>query len=481
MKATLIFPGITLSGWGSFGRGASSEANFTPYGLAYVSAYARKEGHEIDVIDLRKLSGWEEFRSEIKKRSSRVFGISSMSVDFSAAGEAARLIKEADASSVVVLGGVHATVATDEADKTGLFNHIITGEGEISFSRLLSALEKFAPPEKIIRGLSGKIEELPHPDRDAFDYENGEAAYPWLPFMERPFVSIIAGRGCPFNCAFCQPAERMVFGGRSKIRPVIDIIAELSFLRERYNFNSLLIHDDLFTLHRGQVLDFCRAYRKESFPASFTCQARADFIVKNEDVVVKMAQAGLKCLMIGFESGSQRILDFLKKGTTVEQNRAAAEICSKHGIRIFANYMFGVPTETEDEVRQTVSFIRGIRPSHPSPCFFTPYPGTELGDFCIKNGLLLEKSETYYNRSAMAQGKLKGINYTFLKAAAERSRDYPRDYPVAAGVALEAGNCGAESIIRTVKSKFEGRSFFGILKAAARVLRRNLLYLRYGL
>ncbi|MCG2725687.1 MAG: B12-binding domain-containing radical SAM protein [Elusimicrobia bacterium] len=450
-----------------------------PFGLAYISAYARKEGHEIDVIDLRKLSGWDEFHAEVKKRSPGIFGISSMSMDFAAAAEAARLIKEADAFSVVVLGGVHATVATGEADKTGLFDHIITGEGEISFSRLLSDFEKSAVPERIIRGISGDIKELPYPDRGAFDYENGEAAHPWLPFMERSFVSIIAGRGCPFNCAFCQPAERMVFGDRTKIRPVADIIAELRFLRERYNFKSLLIHDDLFTIDRRQVIEFCRAYREEKFPASFTCQARTDFIVKNEDVVAEMALAGLKCFMIGFESGSQRVLDFLKKGTTVEQNLAAAKICDKHGIKIFANYMFGVPTETDDEVRQTVNFIRRIRPFQPSPCFFTPYPGTELGDYCIKNDLLLEKSETYYNRSANAQGKLKGINYAFLKAAAECSVDYPRDNSGADGGGAQGEV--AVRLIRTVKSKLEGKSFVGVLKAAAGFLRRKLIYFRYGL
>ncbi len=481
MKATLIFPGITLGGWRTFGRSSSCEANYTPYGLAYISSYARKEGHVVDVIDLRKLDGWDEFRSEIAERSPGVFGISAMSVDYGAAAEAAKIIKQINSSSIIVLGGVHATVATEEADKAGLFDYIITGEGEVGFSRLLSELEKHGATARIISGIPSELGELPYPDREAFDYENGEAAHPWLPFMDRPFVSIIAGRGCPFRCAFCQPAERMVFGGRARIRPASDIIAELGFLRRRYNFQSLLIHDDLFTLDRAQVLEFCRAYRKEGFPAMFTCQARADFIVNNEDVVEEMVKTGLKCFMIGFESGSRRVLEYLKKGTTPEQNLAAAEICAKHGIKIFANYMFGVPTETDDEVRSTVNFIRSIRPDYPSPCFFTPYPGTELGDYCLQNNLLLDKSETYYNRSAAAQGKLTGVDYAFLRAAVERSLDYPRRDYERQEAALDTGNIPAGRLIRRISAKLNGKSPLMMLKAAAGLVRRRFRYIKYGL
>jgi radical SAM superfamily enzyme YgiQ (UPF0313 family) len=265
----------------------------------------------------------------------------------------------------------------------------------------------------------------------------------------------------------------MIFGGRSKIRPTDDIISELRLLRQKYGFNSLLIHDDLFTLNKDQVLAFCKAYREGGFPRSFVCQARADFIVKNEDAVAEMAETGLKCFMIGFESGSQRVLDFLKKGTTVEQNRHAAEICRKYGISIFANYMFGIPTETAAEVRQTVNFIRQIKPRHPSPCFFTPYPGTELGEYCIKSDLLLEKSDGYYNRSAMAQGKLKGIDYNFLRVAVERSMDYDREWA--------AAGRRSRGILERIKAKLRGKGAGAFIMAAARYLRRRWSYIKCGL
>lgn len=428
MKATLIFLGVTLGGWGNFGKVGSSEANFVQYGLAYISAYAKKEGHDLDLIDLRKLHGWEEFELEIAKRSPGIFGISSMSVDFGVALDAIKRIKVISKDSIVILGGVHATVAIEELGKIDQIDYIIIGEGEISFSQLLSKIEEGSSEQRIIKGISPDINSLPYPDRDIFDYENGELLHPWLPHMETPFVSIITSRGCPFRCTFCQPAERMVFGGKAKNRMLANIIEELKFLRQRYKFKSLLIHDDLFTFNRKWILEFCRMYREEGFAQPFTCQARVDFIVKNEDVVKKMVESGLSCFMIGFESGSQRILDFLKKGTTVEQNRQAAEICKKYNIKIFANYMFGIPTETFDEVRETVKFIRHIKPYHPSPSYLTPYPGTELYNYCVKNNLILKGSYEYYDRSPRRKGKLEGIDYNFLKAAVMRSMDYERGH-----------------------------------------------------
>ena len=481
MRATLVFPGIAMSGWGSFGK-AGSYANFIPYGLAYISAYAKKEGHGIDLLDLRKLSGWDNFESEVKKRSPGVFAISAMSVDFPAAAEAASRIKAADHSSIVIAGGVHPTVALEEVKQLRQFDYIVTGEGEVSFSRLLAGLEKGERQERIIRGIPADVGSLPYPDRDLFDYSNGEAANAWQDFMEPPFVSIIAGRGCPFKCSFCQPAERMIFGGQAKIREVPDIIGELRHLRERYQFKSLLVHDDLFTVSRDHVIEFCRAYREEGFPKSFACQARADFIVNNEDAVKEMAEAGLKCFLIGFESGSQRILDLLKKGTTVGQNRAAAEICKKYGISIFANFMLGVPGETAEEVKQTVEFIREIKPDYPSLAFFTPYPGTELGDYCAKNGLLLEKSGDFYDRSSKAEGKLKGIDYAFLKAAAERAQDYHRDslYPPQPGEPAGAGG-PRHRFARRIWKKLRSENIGAFAKKVLSYLRMRWLYLKYGL
>lgn len=426
MRATLIFPGITTCGWNCFGRTNNSEANFIPYGLAYISAYARDRGHHIDGLDLRTLSGWDEFEQKIGKRSPGIFGISSMSVDFGMAKEAIERIKKIDKKSIVILGGVHATVVLDDIKAIEEIDHIICGEGEISFSELLTQLEEGKSSPRIISGTKPDIDTLPYPDRELFHFQKGEMKMPWLPHMPPPFVSIIASRGCPFQCTFCQPAERAVFGGKAQIRSVESVIEELKYMLERYQFKSLLVHDDLFTFYPRWIEKFCTAYRENNFDQIFTCQARADFIVKNKELVGYMAESGLSCFMIGFESGSQRLLDFIKKGVTLEMNREAVEICRGYGIKIFANYMFGLPTETPEEVYKTIEFIRWARPEYPSPAFFTPYPGSELYDYCLKHDLSLINSYKSYARNP-TEPKIRGVDYSFLNFAVERSREYKMD------------------------------------------------------
>ena len=364
MRIDLIFPGITACGFDSFGRSADPEATFIPHGLAMISAYLKSKGHEVGLIDLRKLKGWEQFDQAVLESPATVFGISSMSCDYGVSEKAASRIKERKPSSTIVIGGVHPTVATDEVLANPAFDYVVTREGEYSLCHLLEQLEQDHRPERLIVGEPVDVTTLPWIDRDLFDFEHGEGATPWLSHMELPFATILTSRGCPYRCRFCQPSERMVFGNAVKIRPVDDVIEELDHLRARYDIRSFLIHDDLFILKPRFVEAFARKYRERGFHQHFACQARSDLIVRHEDRIRMLAEAGLDCMMVGFESGSQRILDFIDKGTTIEQNVAAVKICRKYHIRIFANIMFGLPTETKRDMDATASFVNRMKPEY---------------------------------------------------------------------------------------------------------------------
>jgi anaerobic magnesium-protoporphyrin IX monomethyl ester cyclase len=414
MIIDLIFPGITFCGFNAFGRWRDNEGNFMPHGLASITAYLKSKGHSVNIIDMRKLAGWEHFDQIIRQSPAKVFGISTMSCDYSVSERAAVAIKKLKPSSVVVIGGVHPTVATEEVLKNNTFDYVITGEGEHTLCDLLDQLERNASPERMLVGKPVDMATLPWVDRDLFDYENGEKINPLLPHMKPPFVSIITSRGCPYRCRFCQPSERMVFGNKVKIRPVDDVIDELVHLREKYQFNSFLIHDDLFILKPKYVEDFVAGYRENGFTQKFTCQARADIIVNLEPNIKMLAEAGLDCLMIGIESGSRKMLDFMDKGTTVEQNVKAIEICRKYNIKVYANIMFGLPTETKEDMDATVRFVRRMKPDYLSPAVFTPYPGSYLYDYCKERDLLLPVSEKIYRRNPFSGAKLKGINYPLV-------------------------------------------------------------------
>ncbi|MEE8360266.1 MAG: radical SAM protein [Candidatus Omnitrophota bacterium] len=415
MKVVFIFPGIAETGFNKSGQ--PIEYCWLHQGLCTISASTKAKGHSVELIDLRELSGWDEVRAKIKELSPDVIGITVMDVDKDFAIESAKIAKSCDSRIKVVIGGPYASLVPKEASSFSSIDHVIVGEGEISFTKLLDDIEKGRPSEKVIMGEPPDLDKLPFADRELFHFQE----QPLERFLQLPFVTLIAGRGCGHDCSYCQPAERMIFGNRIRRRSVANTIEELKILRDKYDFQSILFNDDSFTQNRKWIFEFCEEYIKNKFRKPFICQSRADIIVKNEDMVRLMKRAGLCMFIIGFESGNQRILDFLRKRTTVETNLKAAKLCRKIGVRIWANYMLGIPTETKEEVMDTVNMILKIRPYRPSPTFFSPHPGTDLFDFCNEHNLSIVERSVDYLRSS-SKPKVKNIDYDFIQQAIKMSK-----------------------------------------------------------
>jgi len=427
MKTSLIYPGIAGYGFKSLGKGM--EAGWVSHGLAHLSSAAKAHGFDIDLIDLRALSGWDEFREELRRRRPDVTAFTMMSVDYNPAIEAARIVKEELPEAITVVGGPHPTIMVDEVAEIPVFDYIIIREGEVTFPWLLGELRDGRRPEnRVLEGEMPDLDALPFPDRDLFleewrryGYTLNSPEVPFVPDLPAPFLTIIAGRGCKYFCSFCQPAERLIFGKGVRKRSPANIVEELTLLRERYHFASFMFHDDCLTESRSWVLEFCDLYEAGGFTQPFFCQSRADIIANNEDMVRRMAEVGLKGYFIGFESGNDRVLKFLRKGTTRAKNLAAARVCRKYGVKIWANYMLGLPTETKDEVMDTISMLKEIDPDWYSPAFYTPHPGSDLYDYCIEHDLSLITSHDQYRRNPW-DIKVKGQDPEFLQWALKESQ-----------------------------------------------------------
>jgi len=427
---SLVYAGIAGKGFDSIGQGMDS--GWISHGLAILSAVLKREGHQVDLLDLRSLHGWEHFREELLARRPDVCGLTMMSVDFNPVMQAVDVITEVLPNCHIVVGGPHPTLATAEVLPNEKIDHVVIQEGEISFPQLLRDLEAGKERERLVVDEHPDLDSLPYADHDLFldewrrwGYEAESPEAPFVPELPPPFVTVIAGRGCIYNCAFCKPGESLIFGNRVRRRSVANVIGELKDLRERYAFNSFMFHDDCLTENPRWVREFCEAYQAEGFTQPFFCQSRADIIVKHEETVAAMAAVGLKGYFIGFESGSDRVLDFIGKGTTRAQNLEAARICRKYGIAIWANYMLGLPTETPDEVRETISMLKEIDPDYYSPAFFTPHPGSRLYDYCVENDLMLIRDHDEYARNPSGP-KIKGQDREFLlRALVESQRRTP--------------------------------------------------------
>jgi radical SAM superfamily enzyme YgiQ (UPF0313 family) len=409
------------------------DAGWISHGLASLGAAAKAAGFGVDLIDLRALSGWDHYREVLAQREPDVVGVTMMSVDYNPGSRAVSIAKEVRPQATTVIGGPHVTIALEDSLRIPDVDYLVTQEGEVTFPGLLASIERGEPPaHRVLRGETPDLDAIPYADRGLFldewrkwGYDLDSLEVPFVEELPSPFATVIAGRGCLYHCAFCKPGEDYLFGRRTRRRSVANVVGELRDLVDRYSIASFMFHDDCLTEDRDWVMEFSDAYVEAGLTMPFFCQTRADIIVRHEDMVERMVRAGLKGYLIGFESGSDRVLNFIRKGTTSGQNLEAARICRKHGVSIWANYMLGLPTETKEEVMDTVAMVKKIDPDYYSPAFFTPHPGTDLYDYVVEHGLSRITDYDSYRRNP-TEPKISGQDYTFLRwAMAESQRRKP--------------------------------------------------------
>lgn len=252
------------------------------------------------------------------------------------------------------------------------------------------------------------LNDIPFPDRDLYNMKKilgGPGIYPY----PSRYIGIMASRGCYYNCAFCQPLEKMIFGRKVRKRSVENIIIEVKEVIKKYDANFIMFECDTLTTRKSWALELCKEMKK--IPVVWGAQSRADTI--DDELAAAMHDAGCIVLFIGFESGSQRILNILNKGITPKHSVEAGKVCRRNKILIFANYMLGIPTETVEELEMTYRLLKTIKPELHSPAYFSPIPGSDLFDYCKKHDLIKTVGFDKYVRNPTHE-KIKGIDYRLL-------------------------------------------------------------------
>jgi len=311
------------------GRGMDA---WLDHGAAMTYTACKGNGLDVDFIDMTALSNDGELRQAIKPYDLISFGLKS-----SYYAIAMKIVKIAKSlGKKILVAGYHATAAPEQLLENPDIDWIFHGESEITFPNFLKNPESFH--REIWGEKPDNLDDLPFMDRTIFSNQT-EDCDGWWYGGRKSMVTVMAARGCPANCTFCQPLERNHFGKKLRRRSVDSIIYELEILKALYKPECVMIHDDTFFLQPSWLKEFAEKYPKIGLP--FWAAGRADGICKHPDLVQKLVDIGWELISVGFESGSQKILDKMKKGTTVEQNLEAAKIIKKTGAKIYGNYMLG--------------------------------------------------------------------------------------------------------------------------------------------
>ncbi|MFC2142070.1 B12-binding domain-containing radical SAM protein [Acidobacteriota bacterium] len=362
-----------------------------PLGILYISSFLRQHGHEVFLVDIASLKLTENESIEfIFSLDPDVVGLSSMTINVSNANKIAEKIKCRNPAIPVVIGGPHLTAAPIETlSKYGSIDFGVIGEGEETFLALIQAIDKdkaYSSVRGIIwrdkdenlivnpaRPLIEDLDSLPFPAWDLLS--NFPDAYPHnaLETKRLPAASIITSRGCPHQCTFC---DRSVFGSKVRHHSAAYTIEMIEHLKEQYGIRDLMILDDNFLLNREKLFEICDVIIKECLDLSWYCLGHVRHMT--DDRLQRIREAGCWIMEVGIESGSQGILDFLKRNTPKELIAEAITKAKNAGIRVKGNFIFGLPNETKDTLEETIKFAQSLDLSFFQQTFLTVWPGCEL-------------------------------------------------------------------------------------------------------
>jgi anaerobic magnesium-protoporphyrin IX monomethyl ester cyclase len=379
---------------------------YAPLGTMYAAAVVREKGYNVSLFDTMFCSAANEIVPAIKYNDPKYFVIYDDGFNYltkmcltnmrDAAFEMISYAKQV--GCIIIISSSDSTDRFDQYLEAGA-DYIILGEGEQTISELLDALSAnedvngiagiaYKQNDSIIKTMKRQVmkdlDSLPFPAWDLLDiteYKNS-----WLRTAGYFSINIGTTRGCPFKCNWCA---KPIYGNRYNARSPQHVIDELKMLKANFDFDHVWFCDDIFGLKPGWVNEFAILVEKENLQFKFKIQSRADLLVQ-ENYVAALARAGCDVVWMGAESGSQKILDAMDKGITIQQIETATALLKKHKIAVAFFIQFGYLDETKQDIRLTIEMINRLLPDEIGISVSYPLPGTIFFDK-VKN-MMQEKT-----------------------------------------------------------------------------------------
>lgn len=368
-----------------------------PLTILLLNAICKQAKHDVELIDTRLFMergetewvvNYDALERRIADSNAEVAGISFLSTAVTQGLRVAEICRRQ--GKTVVAGGLHTSVAIDDFLRSGSFDYLIQGEAEEELPRLLEALEQGDlsrfPATPVVRRAQ-VIHDLGIVPAVS-DYSLYAPIFDQFRTSQRG-IYVETSRGCVKQCTFCEIArDSGAAASPYRLIPIDTAIESIKQAVAQQNANYILLTDSIATLSKRHFLNFIAAVT--DLPG-LTIQFNSTVDCWDND----RAEACRKVpctVWFGFETGSQRLLDFMKKNTKIERAYQAARICSEYGTRSAFNVLLGIPGETEADYVETLKFFHEFPTAYPNPNLFNPLPGTALYDYCMHHGLVKDSA-----------------------------------------------------------------------------------------
>jgi radical SAM superfamily enzyme YgiQ (UPF0313 family) len=349
---------------------------YPPLGLLYISSHLKGRGYSVDLFDTT-FARPAELEAHIQRMRPPVVGIYA---NLMTRGNVLRAIRAAkQAGSTVVLGGPDPANYLGEYLSRGA-DVVVVGEGEATLEDLLTGMPwsevkgiAYLQDAQVVcteaRPMIADLDAQPFPDRAAIDQQRYVEV--WRKHHGQGSVSLITARGCPYTCTWCSHA---VFGYSHRRRSPANVVAEVEQIVDAYAPDLLWYADDVFTINHKWLFEYADLLERRGLRLPFETISREDRL--NEHVVQTLARMGCSRLWIGAESGSQRVLDAMKRRTDAERVKAMVHLLQRYGISVGMFIMLGYEGEERADLQATVDFLKEAAPDSFLTTVAYPIKGT---------------------------------------------------------------------------------------------------------
>jgi len=372
------------------------DAKSYPLGILTIGTLLEKQGYQVRLIDfLVEDNPFDILKKELDKNV-LCTGISVMTPQISSALKISQIVRDCDKNIPIVWGGIHPTLFPEQVVSNPLNDFLITGEGELSFPKLLNFLKgncNLKDVPGLVYKKNGKVfqnKEVELIDLNDLPILNYNLLSPKT--LKFDLIILNTSRGCPYRCIFC--VNIALHNHKWRFQESAKILEELDYIINKLGYKKVKFQEDNFFVDKQRVSDIVEGIKQKNLKFKWVTNCRVDYFRDdyiNDKFLAKLKESGCYKLMFGAESGSQRVLDFLKKDITIEQVIRSAQMCQKYGIRANYSFMCALPTETKKERIQTLKLIdelltigSDIEIISPQP--YRPYPGDELARQCESMG-----------------------------------------------------------------------------------------------